>query len=249
MNGRIFIAGATGAIGKPLCRLLVADGWQITGSTRKPERAAELRALGVEPVVVDVYDAEKLRAAVLAARPDVVIHQLTDLPPGLDPTQMEAGRTRNARLREEGTRNLVAAAVGAGATRMVAQSIAFAYAPGPLPHAETAPLDPAARAVVSLEQQVLAAPLVGIVLRYGRFYGPGTGFHKPAAGGAVHIEAAADAARRAVTHGVKGIYNVAEPGDALSSAKANAELGWSADFRVEPLTLSRPASDRLSPTC
>ncbi len=75
--------------------------------------------------------------------------------------------------------------------------------------------------------------MVGIVLRYGRFYGPGTGFDKPTAGGAVHVEAAADAARRAVTHGAKGIYNVAEPSETLSSAKAQAELGWTADFRIE----------------
>jgi nucleoside-diphosphate-sugar epimerase len=230
---RVFIAGATGAVGKPLCRLLVADGWHVTGTTRKPQRAAELREAGVEPVIIDVYDAANLSAALLAARPDIVIHQLTDLPPGLDPAQMEAGRARNARLREEGTRNLVAAAVGAGAKRMIAQSIGFAYAPGPLPHSETAPLDAGARAVASLEQQVLAAPLVGIVLRYGRFYGPRTGFDKPAAGGAVHVEAAADAARRAVTQGARGTYNVAEPCDTLSSEKANAELGWTADFRIE----------------
>ncbi|MEJ0037184.1 MAG: NAD(P)H-binding protein [Gammaproteobacteria bacterium] len=233
MKGRIFVAGATGAVGKPLCQLLVADGWRVTGSTRKPGRGNELRALGVEPVIVDVFDAESLRAAVNAAWPDVVIHQLTDLPPALDPTQMEAGRARNARIREEGTRNLVAAAVGAGAKRMIAQSIAFAYAAaGTPPYREDAPLDPAARAVASLEQQVLAAPLVGIVLRYGRFYGPGTGFDKPAAGGAVHVEAAADAARRAVTRGAQGVYNVAEPGEALSSAKANADLAWTSDFRI-----------------
>jgi nucleoside-diphosphate-sugar epimerase len=233
MKGRIFLAGATGAVGTPLCRLLVADGWQVTGSTRKPERADELRALGVEPVVVDVFDADQLRTAVFAARPDVVIHQLTDLPYGLPAAQMDAGRARNAHIREEGTRNLVAAAVGAGAKRMIAQSIAFAYAPGPTPHGEDAPLDPAARAVASLEQQVLNAPLPGIVLRYARFYGPGTGFETPASGGAVHVEAAADAARRAVLHGAKGIYNIAEPGDTISSAKANAELRWAADFRIE----------------
>ncbi len=233
MKGRIFIAGASGAIGKPLSRLLVADGWEVTGSTRKSDRASELRALGVEPAIVDVYDAEKLRTAVIAARPDIVIHQLTDLPLGLDPAQMEAGRARNARLREEGTRNLVAAAIAASARRMIAQSIAFAYAPGPLPYREDAPLDPSARAVASLEQQTLAAPLIGIVLRYGRFYGPGTGFDKPAAGGAVHVEAAAEAARRAVTRGAKGVYNVAEPGNTLSSTKANADLGWTADFRIE----------------
>jgi len=232
MRGTVFIAGATGAVGRPLCRLLVGDGLRVVGCTRKPERGIELRAWGVEPVVVDVFDAGSLHTALLASRPDIVIHQLTDLPPGLDPAQMEAGRARNARIREEGTRNLVAAAVAAGAKRMIAQSIAFAYAPGPVPYREDAPLDPSARAVASLEQQVLGAPMVGIVLRYGRFYGPGTGFDKPAAGGAVHVDAAADAARRAVTHGGKGIYNVAEPGEMLSSAKANAELGWVADFRM-----------------
>jgi len=229
---RIFIAGATGAVGRPLCELLIADGHQVAGTTRKPARAHELRTLGVEPVIVDVFDADALRTAVLAARPDVVIHQLTDLPAGLPPAEMEAARVRNARIREHGTRNLVAAAIAAGAKRLIAQSIAFAYAPGPTPYREDAPLDPAAHAVASLEQQVLAAPMIGIVLRYGRFYGPGTGFDTPsAAGGAVHVAAAADAARRAVTRGAHGIYNVAEPCDALSSAKANAELGWTPDFR------------------
>lgn len=233
MKDRIFIAGATGAVGRPLCRLLVADGWQVVGTTRKPERAFELRGLGVEPVVVDVFDADALGAAILAARPDIVIHQLTDLPPGLDPAQMEAGRARNARIREEGTRNLVAAAGAARVKRMIAQSIAFAYAPGPTPYREDAALDPAARAVASLEQQVLSSPMVGIVLRYGRFYGPGTGFDEAPGGGAVHVEAAADAARRAVTQGSRGVYNIAEPGEALSSTKANADLGWAADFRIE----------------
>jgi len=229
---KVFIAGATGAVGQPLCRLLIADGHQVTGTTRKPARASELRSLGVNPVIVDAFDAEALRIALLTARPDVVIHQLTDLPPGLDPAQMEAGRARNARLREEGTRNLVAAAIATDAKRLIAQSLAFAYAPGPHPYREDSPLDPSARAVASLEQQVLTAPLVGIVLRYGRFYGPGTGFDKPAPGAAVHVEAAADAARRAVTHGAKGLYNIAEPDESLSSAKATAELNWAADFRI-----------------
>jgi nucleoside-diphosphate-sugar epimerase len=181
---------------------------------------------------VNVVDADNLRAALLAARPDIVIHQLTDLPHGLPPAQMDAGRARNARIREEGTRNLVAAAVDAGARRLIAQSIAFAYAPGPTPYREDAPLDPAAHAVASLEQQVLGAPLTGIVLRYARFYGPGTGFDEPAPGGAVHVDAAADAARRAVTQGAKGIYNISEPVETLSSAKAAAELGWGAAFRI-----------------
>src|SRR5581483_7362812 len=175
----VLIAGASGVVGRPLCRLLVADGWRVVGTTRSPGKAASLRALGVEPAIVDVFDEERLRGVVAAARPEVVIHQLTDLPPGLDPAQMPEAAVRNARIREVGTRNLLAAALAAGARRMIAQSIAFAYAPGPAPFDETAPLNVGApdragltaRAVASLEQQVLAAPLEGIVLRYGRFYG------------------------------------------------------------------------------
>jgi nucleoside-diphosphate-sugar epimerase len=124
---------------------------------------------------------------------------------------------------------------------MIAQSIAFAYAPGPLPYHEEWPLnidalDPAglsARAVASLEQQVLQAPLTGIILRYGKFYGPGTGFDDPPSGGPVHVDAAADAARRAVTRGRTGIYNIAEDHGTISSRRAAIELGWNPDFRID----------------
>jgi nucleoside-diphosphate-sugar epimerase len=233
LNRRIFVAGATGAVGRPLCRLLVADGWQVVGSTRSPAKTALLRDLGVEPVVVDVFDETRLREVVVAAQPAIVIHQLTDLPPALDPTKMAEARIRNTHLREVGTRNLVAAAVAARATRLIAQSIAFIYANGPLPYDETAPLEPTAHGVISLESQVLAAPLTGIVLRYGKFYGPGTGFDEPPSGGPVHVEAAADAARRAVTSGEAGIYNVAESDGTVSSQKAIAQFGWNPAFRLD----------------
>lgn len=229
---RVFLAGAGGAVGRPLCRLLRADGFHVVGTTRLAAKAGDLAALGIEPVVVDVLDAAALRGAVVRAKPDIVIHQLTDLPPGLDPARMAAARVRNARLREEGTANLAAAALAAGATRMIAQSIAFAYAEGPLPYAEDAPRDPAMPSVVSLEQQVLALPFDGLVLRYGYFYGPGTGFDAPPRDGAVHVDAAADAARRAITRGAPGIYNIAEGEATFDSAKARRELGWSADFRL-----------------
>src|SRR5512138_2154693 len=100
MMSGILVAGASGAIGRRLCRLLVEDGWHVIGTTRSPDKAAALRAIGVEPVIVDVFDEPLLRRAVAEARPEVVIHQLTDLPPALDPAQMPEALVRNARIRE-----------------------------------------------------------------------------------------------------------------------------------------------------
>jgi nucleoside-diphosphate-sugar epimerase len=240
-NRTILVAGASGAVGRRLCLLLVADGWHVVGTTRSAEKAPALRSIGVEPIVVDVFDERGLMSCAVDARPAIVIHQLTDLPPGLDPAKMPEAAVRNAHLRVVGTRNLIAAAVAGGATRMIAQSIAFAYAPGPMPYDESAPLnlgDPdrpgrSARSVASLEQQVLEAPLQGIVLRYGRFYGPGTGIDLPPAGGPVHVDAAADAARRAVTQGATGIYNVAEDDGTVSIRRAVAQFGWDPGFRID----------------
>jgi nucleoside-diphosphate-sugar epimerase len=198
-----------------------------------------LRELGVEPAVVDVFDAGLLLDIVRKAEPEIVVHQLTDLPPRLDPAKMAEALVRNARLRDIGTRNLVAAAVAAGAKRMVAQSLAFVYAPGPMPYGEDAPLllddlsyGATARAVASLEQQVTAAPLVGIVLRYGKLYGPGTGFDVPATGTPLHVDDAADAARRALTRGEAGVYNFAEDDGTVSINKAAGALGWVPGFRL-----------------
>lgn len=184
--------------------------------------------------------AAALRAAVVAARREVVMHQLTDLPLALAADQMAAALVRNARLRIEGTRNLVAAAVAAGAKRLVAQSLGFIYAEGPLPHREASPMLPddhpaygeTAHAVRSLEQQVLAAPLEGVILQYGLFYGPGTGFDAPIAPGSVHVEAAAKAAVLAMTKAVPGVYNVAEADPSVSSEKAIRDLGWDAGWRA-----------------
>jgi nucleoside-diphosphate-sugar epimerase len=190
-------------------------------------------------VVADAFDAAALHAAVTTARPDAVIHQLTDLPDALAPAQMAEARVRNARLRETGTRHLVAATRAAGASRLVAQSIAFAYARGPLPHTEDNALDlqegeagVSARGVASLEAQVLAAPLHGMVLRYGRLYGPGTGFDAPSPGAPLHVHAAAHAAFLAATQGAAGIYNIAEDDGTVATEKARRELGWSAAFRL-----------------
>lgn len=238
---RIFIAGASGAIGRRLCRLLVGDGFLVIGTTRKPERASVLESLGVVPAVVDVFDIDALNSAVLSAQPDVVIHQLTDLPPGLDPKLMAEARVRNARLREIGTRNLVSAAIAVHARQFIVQSISFAYAPGVMPYVEESPLNVAsadeaaalsARAVASLEQQVLGGPFTATVLRYGKLYGPGTGFDTSLPGGAVHVDAAAEAARLSVISQQSGIFNIAEEDGTISSAKARSVLGWNAAFRI-----------------
>ncbi|MGF6648438.1 NAD-dependent epimerase/dehydratase family protein [Paraburkholderia sp. GAS82] len=235
----LFLAGATGAIGRRVAPLFVAAGWRVVGTTRSSDKAPMLRELGVEPVVVDVFDAAALRAALEAVRPQVVMHQLTDLPPGLDPARMAEASQRNARIRDEGTRNLVAAAVAADVRRIVAQSIGFAYADGPLPHSEDDPLDSdfdgprgvSLRGVASLERQVLQAPLEAVVLRYGRLYGPGTGFDAAAGAAPIHVDAAARAAELAVLRGKTGIYNIAEDDGTLACDKAKRELGWSADWR------------------
>src|SRR5579884_456341 len=179
MATRIFVAGATGAIGRRLLPLLVEAGHQVFGMTRSPEKVAVLNEAGAEAVVIDVFDAPALVRAVKEARPEVVIHQLTDLPYGLDPAQMAEARVRNARIRSEGTRNLVEAALAAGAKRLIAQSIAWGYVPGPEPRSEGDPLDldgPQAvtmQGVAALEDLTLnSPPIEGVVLRYGQIYGP-----------------------------------------------------------------------------
>ncbi|MGB6349826.1 MAG: NAD(P)-dependent oxidoreductase [Pseudolabrys sp.] len=236
---KIFLAGAGGAIGRRLTPLLRAVGHTVVGTTRSADKADALRALGAEPVVVDVFDADALARAVKAAAPQAIIHQLTDLAFAPGTPQYEEGLARNARLRVEGTSNLVAAARAANVKRMVAQSIAFAYAPGAGARTESDPLNldgegiarRSAEAVVVLEQAVLGLP-EGIVLRYGFFYGPGTWSDTASRAPAVHIDAAARATLQALTKAKPGIYNIAEDGDAVSSDKAKQEFGFDAQSRI-----------------
>ena len=240
MSKKIFLAGATGAIGQVLSRLLVADGWDVYGTTRSENKVALLQEMGVKPVVVDVYDAEQLKKIVADIKPEVVIHQLTDLPYALDEKEMEAALVRNARLRTEGTKNLVDAAVNAGSKRIIAQSISFIYDEGRTPHVEEDALLPlthpvygeTVEGVMNLERQIVESGVEGIVLRYGLLYGPKTGFDAPIAPASVHVEAAAKAAELAVTKGATGIYNVAEADQSLSSEKAIKTFGWDAGWRV-----------------
>jgi len=243
MNHKIFVAGASGAIGRRLVPLLCSAGHQVVGTTRTEQGAETLRALGSKPVIVDVFDTEALSKAVLAAQPEIIIHQLTGL------SAWKAGRieeaiTQNARVRTEGTRNLVKAALAAATRRLIAQSIAWVYASGALPHRETDPLDVEAqgttavtvRGVMALENAVLnSPPLEGVVLRYGQFYGPGTGHESPAGTSPIHVDAAAYAALLAIDHGASGsVFNIAEPNEFIATEKAREELGWHADFRLSP---------------
>jgi nucleoside-diphosphate-sugar epimerase len=237
---RVFIAGASGAIGRRLMPLLRNAGHDVTGMTRSADAARDMKALGVEPAIVDVFDAAALTRAAIAARPDVVMHQLTDLPRVLsDEAQLAAAYPRNARIRTEGTRNLVAAAKAAGAERFIVQSVAFAYLPGKEPYAETDPLNlvdgprlVTVRAAADMEEQVLRSGMEGIVLRYGLLYGPGTWSDGPSRKPPVHVDAAAQAALLVVTRGAPGIYNIADDEGTVSIAKARKELGFDPAFRL-----------------
>ncbi len=237
---RIFIAGASGAVGKPLVRQLVAAGHEVTGMTRTPGKAAALRELGAVPVVADALDRDAVMAAVAEARPDVVVHQLTAIGP-MSTRNLDAAFVPTNRLRREGTDNLIAAARAAGARRFVGQSFApwsYKREGGPA-KAEDDPLetDPPKHveqtlaAIRHLEAAVTGAQgLEGIVLRYGGFYGPGTGIARdgdmaemivkgrfPVVGDGsgvwslIHIEDAAAATVAAIERGHPGsIYNVAD---------------------------------------
>jgi nucleoside-diphosphate-sugar epimerase len=179
---RVFVAGATGVLGRSLVPMLVTQGHEVTGMTRSPEKVPALREAGAEPVVADALDALALKAAVVGARPDAIVHLLTALPQRLEPRKVKRDLALNDRLRGRGTRDLLAAAQAAGVERIVAQSIAFAYLPGPpgTLHTETEALHldgpksfrRTARALHELEFTV--CDIRGTVLRFGYLYGPGT---------------------------------------------------------------------------
>jgi len=170
----VFVAGGTGAIGLPLIRALIAAGHQVTASTRSAANAPRLQSLGATPAIADALDAEALRRAVVAAHPTHVIHQLTALPKGGARSARDLEATN--RLRIDGTRNLIAAAVAAGAARLVGGSFALIGGAAPVIPAD---LEAAVAAIRSMESQILEAnrsgAIEGVVLRYGLFYGPEAG--------------------------------------------------------------------------
>ncbi|MHB8234619.1 MAG: NAD-dependent epimerase/dehydratase family protein [Solirubrobacteraceae bacterium] len=266
---RVFVAGATGAIGAPLLALLVAEGHEVTGMARSAERAAAVRAAGAEAALADALDAEAVANAVREARAEAIVHQLTAIPQRLDARKIVRDFVMTDRLRTEGTRNLVAAAQAIGGARVIAQSIAFAYAPGPpgSVHVEDDPLtnDPpaqferSARAVAELERTVLGAN--GLVLRYGYFYGPGTSISRrgslgeevakrrlPIVGGGggvwsfIHVEDAARATAAALTRGDSRAYNIVDDEPALVRewVPALAQALGAKPPRHVPAWLARP---------
>jgi nucleoside-diphosphate-sugar epimerase len=211
---RVFLAGATGVVGRLLVPELVAAGHQVTGLIRRPEAAESLRSQGASPVLADVFDASAIAAAVSAAEPDVVMHQLTDLG--------SQDYAANMEIRRTGTRNLIDAAAAAGVRKVIAQSIAWAYAPDDDgdPATEHDPLDLGAEgprahmvaAVAALEDIVAEAP-EWVVLRYGLFYGPGTWYAKGAL-----MDDAVRAGKLAPTNDVTSFVHIADAATAAVQA-------------------------------
>jgi len=270
---KVLVAGASGAIGRPLVPQLVAAGHEVSGTTRSEERAADIQAAGATPAICDFFEPENVKRVFAEARPEVVVHQLTAIPEDLDPRKMVAQFETTNRLRTEGTRNLLAASRESGARRVVAQSIAFAYAPreGGV-HDEDDPLwseaTPIFAAVQELEDQVLGAgDLDGLVLRYGFFYGPGTSY-APDGGTAtavrkrqfpvmgagkgewpfIHIDDAASATVAAVERGAPGAYNVVDddPAPLRDWLPAYAEaIGAKKPMRV-PKFVARLAAGKMA---
>jgi nucleoside-diphosphate-sugar epimerase len=181
---KVFVAGATGALGKQLVPLLVGNGHDVVGMTRTEAKRDQLRSLGAQPVVADALDADAVGRAVGETQPDVIVHQLTAIPPKINMRRFEREFALTNRLRTDGTDHLLSAGRAAGVTRFVAQSNASVYARtgGPIKR-EDAPVDddpaPEMRQGVAALRHVEAAVTgaqwtKGIVLRYGWFYGPGT---------------------------------------------------------------------------
>ena len=275
---RVFVAGASGAIGRPLVPKLVAAGHEVTGMTRSEPRAEAIRAAGARAAVLDVFDAERLRDSVADARAEVVIHELTSLPDRLDFRKQGVYEPTN-RVRTEGTRNLLDAARAAGSRRIVCQSIAFAYRPdgARVKTEEDALMDSVPgefgggiRALHEMERLVLdAGDPEAVVLRYGFFYGPGTYYdhggtttadvrrrRMPIVGKGtgvfsfVHVDDAADATVAAVDRGAPGVYNITddEPAEMSEWLPAFAEAAGAKRPFRVPVWLARFVGGREVPT-
>lgn len=232
---RVFVAGATGAVGRQLVPQLVAAGHQVTATTRSPGKMADLRGAGAQPVVLDGLDAMAVGEAVARAEPEVIVHEMTAIPADLDLRNFDRAFAVTNSLRTAGIDHLLAAAPAAGVRRVIAQSYAgwpAAREGGPV-KTEEDPFDPnppahqqrSFAAIRYLERAVTSAPLEGVVLRYGSLYGPraSDGFvdlirrrRFPVVGSGagiwsfLHVADAASATVAALERGAPGIYNVAD---------------------------------------
>lgn len=270
---RIFLAGATGAIGRPLVPMLIAAGHEVIGTTRSADRAPSVRAAGAEPMVVDGLDGDAVMDAVRTSQPDVIVHQLSSLAASSGNfKKFDADFAMTNRLRTEGTDHLLAAARATGVRRFVAQSYTGwpnARSGGKV-KTEDDPLEPnpptacreTMRGIKYIEQATTnTAGVDGLVLRYGSFYGPGTGFgdggaivdmvrkrRLPLVGGGtaiwslVHIDDAARATLAAVEQGAPGLYNIVDDDPAPVSLilTALAEAAGAKPPRKVPAWLVRP---------
>lgn len=245
----VFVAGASGAVGRPMIPRLRAAGHAVVAMTRDRAKAESLERAGADAVVCDVFDAPGLTAAVRSAAPSAIIHQLTDLPPAMNPRQLKTIYERNNRVRREGTANLLAAARAAGVSRFIVQSMATWYRPDD-PGVERGlavegdalwtdapePIGEAVRTVAEMEAAVLRDAPLGIVLRYGAFYGPGTWYaadgdialrvrkrQLPIVGAGrgvtsfIHVDDAASAAVAALDAQTSGIFNIVDNEPAFAS--------------------------------
>lgn len=269
---KIVVAGAAGAIGRPLVAALIAAGHSVVGLTRSAAKADTISKMGAQPVVADGLDAAAVGAAMRSAEPDVVIHEMTDLGGTSDLRHFDRTFAASNRLRTEGTDLLLAAAREAGARRFIAQSYCgWPYARvGGAVKTEADALDPdppaqlraTLQAIRYLEERVTASSKPdGIVLRYGSFYGPGTGMLDPvmtkeirhrrvpligngaATWSFVHVDDAAAATVRAIDRGRPGnIYNIVddEPAEVRTWLPALAEsLGAKPPFHLLPAWIAR----------
>ena len=243
---RVFLAGATGAIGRQLVPQLVEAGHEVTAITRSEDKLGMLGDLGAEAVLCDVFDAGRLGTIVAQAEPNAVINQLTDLPQSLNPRKLGEYYAANNRVRQEGTRNLLSAALGAGVRRFLVQGSAYWYAPtgGSVKTEEAslyldapAPIGPAVETIKEVEDAVLSAnEIEGVVLRYGMFYGPGTWYAKDGDVGRqvrkrrypmigkgegtysfIHVGDAAAATVAALERARPGVYNVVDDDPATAA--------------------------------
>lgn len=268
---KVFIAGASGVLGRRLIPRLVANGHEVVGMTRTGAKRSLLEGLGAAPVVADALDPEAVGKAVGESGAEVIVHQLTAIPDAIDMRRIDRDFALTNRLRTEGTNHLLSAAHATGVRRFVAQGFAPYVARGGGVRTEDAPLDPdpprALRATVEalrhLETSVTGAEgMEGLVLRYGVFYGPGTGFAVeppganvrmilkrgfPVVGGGtgvwslVHIEDAATATAVAVERGAPGVYHVVddEPAPVSQWLPAFAEVVGAKPPRRVPRWLGR----------